>query len=38
MPKARAAVMDSVGHLAMIEKPEETAALYLGFLGLKGTT
>lgn len=37
MPKARAAVMDSVGHLAMIEKPEETAALYLGFLGLKGT-
>jgi abhydrolase domain-containing protein 6 len=38
MPKARAVVMDAVGHLAMVEKPEETAALYLDFLGLKGTT
>jgi abhydrolase domain-containing protein 6 len=32
MPKAKAEVMDAVGHLPMIEKPEETAALYLSFL------
>jgi len=32
MPKARAELMDAVGHLPMIEKPEETARLYLSFL------
>ncbi|MBK5100222.1 MAG: alpha/beta fold hydrolase [Desulfobacteraceae bacterium] len=32
MPKAKAEVMDAVGHLPMIEKPQETAALYLSFL------
>ena len=35
MPNAKTAIMDSVGHLPMIEKPEETARLYLSFLGLK---
>jgi abhydrolase domain-containing protein 6 len=32
MPKARVVVMDGVGHLPMIEKPEKTAELYLRFL------
>jgi len=32
MPNAKAAVMDAVGHLPMIEKPKETAGLYLSFL------
>lgn len=32
IPNAKAEVMDAVGHLPMIEKPEETAALYLSFL------
>lgn len=32
MPNATAAVMDAVGHLPMIEKPGETAQLYLRFL------
>lgn len=35
MPRAKAEVMDAVGHLPMIEKPEETAGLYLSFLELK---
>jgi len=35
MPKAKAEVMDAVGHLPMIEKPEKTAGLYLSFLGLR---
>jgi abhydrolase domain-containing protein 6 len=35
VPKAKAELMDSVGHVPMIEKPEETARLYLSFLGLK---
>ncbi|MDJ0723361.1 MAG: alpha/beta fold hydrolase [Desulfobacterales bacterium] len=34
MPNARSAVMTAVGHLPMIEKPGETARLYLKFLGL----
>jgi abhydrolase domain-containing protein 6 len=34
MPNAEAEVLDAVGHLPMIEKPEETALLYLSFLGL----
>jgi pimeloyl-ACP methyl ester carboxylesterase len=33
MPNARAAVLDAVGHLPMIEKPEETARVYLNFRG-----
>lgn len=32
IPNARAEIMDSVGHLPMIEKPEKTAGLYLNFL------
>ena len=32
MPNAQAAVMDALGHLPMIEKPKETAELYLSFL------
>jgi len=32
MPHAKTAVMNSVGHLPMIEKPEEAAALYSGFI------
>ncbi|MBW1767220.1 MAG: alpha/beta fold hydrolase [Deltaproteobacteria bacterium] len=32
IPNARAEIMDAVGHLPMIEKPEETAGLYLNFL------
>jgi len=35
MSKARVEIIDAVGHLPMIEKPEETAALYLSFLKLK---
>ena len=35
MPNAKAAVMDAVGHLPMIEKPKETAGLYLSFLEQK---
>jgi len=32
MPKAKAEVLDGSGHLPMVEKPEETARLYLNFL------
>jgi len=32
MPKAQVAIMGGVGHLPMIEKPEETAEIYLSFL------
>jgi len=32
IPNAKAEVMDAVGHLPMIEKPKETAGLYLSFL------
>ena len=35
MPNARTAVMPAVGHLPMIEKPGETAGLYLKFRGLE---
>ena len=35
MPNARTAVMPAVGHLPMIEKPRETAGLYLKFRGLE---
>jgi len=35
MSKARVEIIDAVGHLPMIEKPEETATLYLSFLKLK---
>ncbi len=34
MPNARSVVMTAVGHLPMIEKPAETAGLYLQFRGL----
>jgi pimeloyl-ACP methyl ester carboxylesterase len=33
MPNARAVVLNAVGHLPMIEKPEETARVYLNFRG-----
>ena len=33
IPEARVEVIDAVGHLPMIEKPETTAELYLYFLG-----
>ncbi|MCJ7687238.1 MAG: alpha/beta fold hydrolase [Desulfobacteraceae bacterium] len=32
MPNAKTGIMDAVGHLPMIEKPEETAGLYLDFI------
>jgi len=32
MPKAQVAIMEGVGHLPMIEKPEETAEIYMNFL------
>jgi pimeloyl-ACP methyl ester carboxylesterase len=35
IPKARVEVIDAVGHLPMIEKPEETAKLCLSFIGIK---
>ena len=35
MSKAKVEIMDAVGHLPMIEKPEETAVLYLSFLNSK---
>nr|ADH59406.1 esterase/lipase [uncultured bacterium] len=35
IPKAKVEIIDAVGHLPMIEKPEETAKLYLNFLGIK---
>lgn len=34
MPKAKAEVMEAVGHIPMIEKPKETAELFLRFLKL----
>jgi pimeloyl-ACP methyl ester carboxylesterase len=33
MPKAQLAIMKDVGHLPMIEKPKESAEIYLSFLG-----
>ena len=36
MPNAKAEVMDAIGHLPMIERPEETAVLYLNFLAGSG--
>jgi pimeloyl-ACP methyl ester carboxylesterase len=35
MPKAQVAIMEGVGHLPMIEKPRETAEIYMSFLRLK---
>jgi abhydrolase domain-containing protein 6 len=35
IPKSKAEIMDSVGHVPMIEKPEQTARLYVSFLKLK---
>lgn len=35
MAEADVEIMDAVGHLPMIEKPEETANLYLSFLKSK---
>lgn len=35
MPRAQAAIMEDVGHLPMIEKPKETAEIYLSFLRQK---
>jgi len=35
MPKAQVAIMEGVGHLPMIEKPRETADIYMSFLRLK---
>ena len=32
MPNAKLAIMKGVGHLPMIEKPEKTAEIYMGFL------
>jgi pimeloyl-ACP methyl ester carboxylesterase len=35
MPKAQVAIMKGVGHLPMIEKPAETAEIYIRFLRQK---
>jgi len=35
MPRAQVAIMEGVGHLPMIEKPEETAERYISFLRQK---
>lgn len=35
MPKAQVAIMEGVGHLPMIEKPRETAEIYMSFLRQK---
>jgi pimeloyl-ACP methyl ester carboxylesterase len=32
MPKAKACVLENVGHVPMIERPEQTAQLYIDFL------
>ena len=32
MPKAQVAIMEGIGHLPMIEKPGETAEIYINFL------
>jgi pimeloyl-ACP methyl ester carboxylesterase len=38
MPRARVVVMKAVGHLPMIEQPQETAELYLGWLQQLGSS
>jgi abhydrolase domain-containing protein 6 len=35
MPKAQVVIMEGVGHLPMIEKPRETAEIYISFLRQK---
>jgi pimeloyl-ACP methyl ester carboxylesterase len=35
MPNAQVAIMAGVGHLPMIEKPKESAEIYMSFLGQK---
>lgn len=35
MPQAQIALMEAVGHLPMVEKPEQSAGLYLRFLNSK---
>lgn len=35
MPRAQVAIMEGVGHLPMIERPQETAEIYLSFLRQK---
>jgi len=35
MPKAQVSIMEGVGHLPMLEKPKETAEIYISFLRQK---
>ena len=35
MPKSQVVMMEGVGHLPMIERPKETAEIYLSFLRQK---
>jgi len=37
MPNAKSVIMEEVGHLPMLEKPEESADIFLNFLSEKGT-
>ena len=34
MPKAKVVIMEGVGHVPMIEKPEESAKFFLDFFGI----
>ncbi|MFC1878163.1 alpha/beta fold hydrolase [Thermodesulfobacteriota bacterium] len=35
MPNAKSVIMKNVGHVPMVEKPEESANIFLNFLGKK---
>ena len=37
MPNAKTVIMKDIGHIPMVEKPEESANIFLSFLGVEGS-